>query len=156
ASELGAAPRVTARDSRGEGLAASLERRGPVAGLRMLLPRAEAAREALPEALRALGAVVDVVAVYRTVQRPLSPEARRLLREGRVDAVILTSGSTVEALVEDLGGIDLLRGTALAVIGPVTAEALRRRGLEPAVQAARAEASALAEALRAHFAGEGG
>ena len=43
------------------------QKEGSVDNLRILIARAEQARDVLPEALTKLGAIVDVVAVYRTV-----------------------------------------------------------------------------------------
>ena len=55
---------------------ALLEVLGEVSGKRILLARAEVAREVLPETLRERGATVDVVAFYRTVlPRPLPGDA---------------------------------------------------------------------------------
>ena len=67
-----------------------------VAGKRILLPRADIAREALAIGLREKGAVVDEVDAYRTV--PATGEAGRvcqLLASGQVDVVTFTSSSTV-------------------------------------------------------------
>src|SRR5208282_1783503 len=60
---------VIAKEFRGEGLADELLRvlAGGAVATRVLLPRAAKAREALPEALRAAGCVVDVVAAYETL-----------------------------------------------------------------------------------------
>src|SRR5439155_19120622 len=68
------------------------------AGRRALLARAEVARDALPEALRARGVLVDVVPVYRTVPaRGSDVDALRdALRPGQIDAATFTSSSTVE------------------------------------------------------------
>ena len=50
-----------------EGMLDEIRRELPPAGRRFLLPRAAKTREVLPEGLRAAGARVDTVAVYRTV-----------------------------------------------------------------------------------------
>ncbi len=55
-----------------ESLVAALA--GEVAGKRVLLARAEVARDVIPEALRAAGAVVDVVDAYRNVVPEAAPE----------------------------------------------------------------------------------
>src|SRR5205823_380803 len=51
-----------------EAVVAAVVARGPVHGKRFLVPRAREARDALPEGLRARGAVVDVIPVYETMQ----------------------------------------------------------------------------------------
>jgi uroporphyrinogen III methyltransferase/synthase len=110
------------------------------------------AREILPEALRARGARVDVVAVYRTVPCGLDPEAGRLLAAGGIDVITFTSASTVGHLLAALGGT-WPAGVVAAVIGPVTADAARAHGVEPAIQAATATMASLAEAIAGHYAG---
>lgn len=100
-----------------------------VAGKRVLLVRAQEARDTLPEGLRGLGAHVDVVAAYRTV--PAYREAEHLqevLRRG-VDLATFASPSAVRAAVQLCGGPELLRGIPVACIGPVTAAEARRVGL---------------------------
>lgn len=123
-------------------------------GARVLLPRAEVAREILPETLRARGAVVDVVVAYRTtpdtegVQR-----ARDLLAAGGVDAITFTASSTVRAVLDVLAGeaLPLLAGTVVAAIGPITADTLREAGIEPAVVAGEYTTVGLVSALAAHW-----
>lgn len=74
-------------------------------GAHVLLPRAQVARQALPDLLRAAGAQVDVVPAYRTVI-PRGDTVRALidaLTAGQVDALTFTSSSTVRNLLELLG-----------------------------------------------------
>ncbi|MBI3002056.1 MAG: uroporphyrinogen-III C-methyltransferase [candidate division NC10 bacterium] len=133
-----------------EGLLAAFAEE-PVAGKRFLLPRAEVARETLPEELRRRGAAVDVVPVYRTVpDRSAGLALREALTARRVAAVTFTSSSTVENFIETLKGEDLpalLDGVWIACIGPVTAAAARRHGLRPDILPATHTIPALAEAL---------
>ncbi len=133
-----------------EGLAAAIAARGFPAGQRYLLPRAEEGREVLPERLREAGALVDAVAVYRTSPAPVDAAALcgRLVR-GEIGALTFTSPSTVRILVEllDPPAREALRGCLVAAIGPVTAEALRRRGIEPDAVPAGAGATELVAAL---------
>jgi len=123
---------------------------GDLRGTRVLLPRAAEARSVLPEGLRALGASVDVVAVYRVeVERDQNPEVWRRL-SGHVDAVTFTSPSTVRNFVELMGaGTSRLPGGALvACIGPVTAAAAQACGLTVGLVADTYTVPGLAEALR--------
>ena len=130
---------------------------GNVAGQRILLPRADIARETLRDELRLRGADVDEIAAYRTVAQPLPPELlERALGGERVDAITLTSSSTVRSLIESLraSGYDPLRalaGVALACIGPITAATLREYGLEPGLVAREYTIAGLVAALVAHF-----
>lgn len=101
-------------------------------GARVLVPRALEARTVLPEGLRARGAVVDVVPVYRTeTERAQPPQAWRQLLDGPVDAITFTSSSTVRNFVEVVGPeAPGIAGRALVVcIGPVTAATARECGL---------------------------
>ncbi|MFI4925689.1 MAG: uroporphyrinogen-III synthase, partial [Vicinamibacteria bacterium] len=143
--------------SRGEAVAeAIIARHGAsLEGARVLLPRAEVAREALPERLRAVGARVDVVTAYRTL--PPAPEERARLRElierGAVDALTLTSTSTLDNTLDAIGddAPRLLGPLTIASIGPITTEAAERRGLRVAVTAAESTAEGLVAALTRHF-----
>lgn len=102
-------------------------------GMRVLIPRAQEAREVLPDELRLMGAEVNVVAVYKTL-KPQGAEVervRQLLSSHQLDAVAFTSSSTVRNFLELIGDKSLLRETLLACIGPITASTLRESGLEP-------------------------
>jgi uroporphyrinogen III methyltransferase/synthase len=124
-------------------------------GARALLARAEVARDALPDALRAAAVEVDVVPVYKTVAAPADDIAslRARLAEGAVDAVTFTSSSTVTNVCDALGddAAALLARTVVASIGPVTSKTARARGLTVAVEAETYTVAGLLDALRAHF-----
>jgi uroporphyrinogen III methyltransferase/synthase len=128
-----------------------------VAGRRVLVPQAEVAGEDLPARLRAAGAEVDVVAVYRTIAVAGGLDAvRAALLEGRCDAITFTSGSTVDAFVAGLGlphaGLEAaLRRSCLASIGPVTSDELRRVGFPPTVEARPSTIPGLVAALVGHY-----
>ncbi len=135
---------------RAEALVAALARED-LRGVRVLIPRADGARSVLPDGLRTLGASVDVVPVYRTeVEQEHSPEMRRRLLEGPVDAVTFTSSSTVRNFVALLGpdAGRALRGALVACIGPVTAATAREFGLEAGVVAETYTIPGLVAALR--------
>jgi len=120
---------------------------------RALIARAVEARDVLQEALRARGAVVDVLALYETVAEPLSED--ELVAARTADYVTFTSSSTVrfffdgvESAGAELGvGTGPLAGARLVSIGPVTSGALRERGLEPDVEASRHDIEGLVDAL---------
>ncbi|HKA20598.1 MAG TPA: uroporphyrinogen-III synthase [Blastocatellia bacterium] len=161
-TEEGAPVHVTAADSVGEGaLQAIIEAAGGdqnLKGLRILLPRARAAREFLPAALRNLGAHVDAVEAYRTIKPKIdSDNIFRLFTESSIDAVTFTSSSTVKNFAE-LAGLtdlsDLLSGIVVACIGPVTADTAAAHGLKQVVQPAEFNSSALVDALVAAIGSE--
>jgi uroporphyrinogen III methyltransferase/synthase len=123
-----------------EEVVAELKRSGGIAGARVLIPRAEEAREVLPEGLREAGANVDVVPVYRTVaEKPENAkEIVAELEKGMIDIVTFTSSSTVTNFVKAVGARRLAKikeHTVFASIGPITSQTLRENGLEPAIEA---------------------
>jgi uroporphyrinogen III methyltransferase/synthase len=109
-----------------------------IKGKRILLARAEKARDILPRGLRKMGAEVDVVEVYRTIKpKGGSKKLKQLLEERRIDVVTFTSSSTVDHFAELLKKEDLqklLKGIAIACIGPVTAKTAKEWGLKVQVQ----------------------
>ncbi|MBI4233141.1 MAG: uroporphyrinogen-III C-methyltransferase [Chloroflexi bacterium] len=121
-------------------------------GDRVLLPRAAEGREVLAVGLRAAGAHVDEVALYRTVLPAETRErAREVLAQG-LDAIAFTSSSTVRHLVEVLeDGAQALRGVAIACIGPVTEATARELGLRVDVVAREHTVPGLVAALVEHF-----
>jgi len=119
-------------------------------GKPVLLARAAEGREVLPDALRRLGAELDVVALYETV--PETPEPETIERARAADYVTFTSGSTVRNLLDALGG-ELPPGARIASIGPVTSGAALEAGLEVHVEATQHDIGGLVEALLADAAG---
>ena len=142
---------VVAKEFRGEGLADEMVRALP-SRARVLLARAAKARDALPEALRAAGCLVDVVAAYETRAPPREAvePLERALEDGRVDAVVFTSSSTVDNLCDLIGqerAAAWLRRVRVASIGPVTTETARACGLRVDVTAAEFTVPGLVRAL---------
>jgi uroporphyrinogen III methyltransferase/synthase len=116
---------------------------------RALIARAEQAREVLPDALRARGAEVEVVALYRTLAEQLSDEQAAAV--AAADYVTFTSSSTVRNLVSAIGAARLGRAR-LVSIGPVTSATLGEYGLSAAVEASRHDTEGLVAALVADVA----
>jgi uroporphyrinogen-III synthase len=122
-----------------------------VQGKRVLLVRAEVARDVIPEQLGLCGAHVEVVAAYRTVIPSESVElARELFGAGKplLDAVTFTSSSTVSNLFALLAaaGVELSRDLRAVSIGPVTTGTLRRHNWEPAAEALQYDIPGVVEA----------
>lgn len=109
-----------------------------VSGNRVLLARAEVARDVIPDALRAAGAAVDVVDAYRNALPAGAPDQlRRALTEG-LDAATFTSSSSVTHLAEaarHAGVVWPFSGVKAVSIGPITSATLREQGWEPAAEA---------------------
>jgi len=138
----------------GEGLAAAMVGKG-VQGAKVLLPRAEKAREILPEILGENGAKVKVIPVYRNVRPDDYELVRDELAQGAIDMVTFTSSSTVTNFLEMLGPEreTLLAGVKVAVIGPITAKTAQKAGLTIAVQPETYTIPALVENIVAHYQG---
>lgn len=107
-------------------------------GKKILLARAAVARDVIPDALRAAGAVVDVVDAYRNVMPEAAPGLlRRALAEG-IDAATFTSSSSVTHLAEAARAAGVawpMAGVPAISIGPITSRTLREIGWEPAAEA---------------------
>lgn len=104
---------------------------------KILLVRAEQARNVLPDRLRSAGARVTIAPAYRTLpDRETRDRLIPLLEEHALDLITCTSSSTVTSLLDLLGDRrGLLEGVSLACIGPVTAATCTREGLTPALVA---------------------
>ena len=114
-------------DFRAEGLLAAFADR-KLAGQRSLVPSSTSARDELPEGLRRLGAQVEVVGAYATVE-PVGLDAAvaRCLDDG-FDLALFASPSALEAFARAAG--ERASGLPVAVIGPTTEAAARASGLD--------------------------
>jgi len=139
--EHGIEPDVVPERSVAESLAEALAGE-PVR--RALIARAEEARDVLPDALRARGAEVEVLALYRTVAEPLEDGARAAALGA--DYATFTSASSARFFHTAAG---TLAGPRLVSIGPATSAALRELGFDPAVEAADHTPDGLVAALLA-------
>jgi uroporphyrinogen III methyltransferase/synthase len=103
-------------------------------GKRFLLARASRGREVLAETLRAAGADVEQIVVYRStdVSQP-DPEIAASLSGGRIDWITVTSSAIARSLARLFG--DELRKSKIVSISPVTSATLRELGFEPAAEA---------------------
>lgn len=154
----GAPPSLVAADSRAEGvMEALIEHLGgadKLRGLSILIPRSRIARDHLPVELSKLGARVTAVEAYKTVRPETSDSAaseiKKLFKNGEIDAITLTSSSTVANLAALVGPDELaaLIGNATAAcIGPVTAATAREYGIVKIVQPETYTAEAMIDAL---------
>ena len=146
---------VVPAEYQAEGVLATLAE-SDLSRARVLIPRAEVARELLPEELRSRGAVVDVVPVYRTeVPRDSVESWKQLLVDQEIECVTFTSSSTVRNFIELVGGEAqarvLVQSVAVACIGPITAQTAREAGLSVAVMPNENTIPALVEAMAGYF-----
>lgn len=130
-----------------EALVSSLA--GCVTGRRVLLARAEIARDVIPDALRTAGAFVDVVDAYRNAMPECAPELLRAALGQGIDAATFTSSSSVTHLADaaQAAGFPFpFAGVAAVSIGPVTSATLREHGWGPAAEANPSDISGLVAA----------
>ena len=142
---------VVPQEFRAEGVLEALKGKLPPHA-KILIPRAQEAREILPEKLREQGAVVDVAPVYQTVAADVDGEALKAqLKNGEIDLVTFTSSSTVKNLIRIVGSAEALAGVKTAAIGPVTAETAKTNGIEPDIVANEYTIDGLVEAIKANI-----
>lgn len=144
--EAGVEVEVVPDEYRAEGLLEAVAEAARLDGARVLLARAEEAREVLPRELEEAGARVDEVTAYRTeVANPDADDLAARLRAGEIDWLTFTASSTVRNFVRLVGAE---RGSArVAAIGPITAGTARELGLDPDVVAEEYTIPGLVRAL---------
>jgi uroporphyrinogen III methyltransferase/synthase len=151
---------IVAKEFKQEGLAEAILAAlggpsGAGEGRRVVLFRAEVARDVLPDALRAAGFGVEIVAAYET-RKPDDSRAAELVREleaGGIDAVTFTSSSTVDNTCDALGAraAELLGRAVVGSIGPVTTKSCEARGVRVDVTADPHTVLGLVDALEKHL-----
>ena len=112
---------------------------------RILVARAAGARDVLPDRLRAAGARVDVLELYRAISPP-GLRQRLAQHLDRVDMVTFTSSSTVAHLAEAIDR-PLPERVAVACIGPITAQTARDLGMRVDIIAQEYTTRGLVEAI---------
>src|SRR5437867_14568 len=133
-----------------EAVVREFQKQGMLENLRILIARAEKARDVLSKELSKLGAIVDEAFAYRTVPetRDITGARRRFLEEG-ADLITFTSSSTVENFL-DLG-LPWPKGMQVASIGPITSKMASDRRLKIEIEARRHDVDGLVEAIRKFF-----
>lgn len=100
----------------------------------ILLPRAEIAREELPEAISKAGGIAHEIIVYKTIPAETDRVGLNALKSG-VDIITFTSESTVENFIvtctlNELDPLNLPNNPLIACIGPITEQAAREAGFQ--------------------------
>lgn len=151
---FGIKPDLVPSDYKAEGVVDEFSRLD-MHGSRVLFPRADKARDIIPRELKRMGAHVDSPVAYRNIfPDRLLPETLFALEKRSVDCITFTSSSTVQNLAAMLGEelmLDMLKGVAVASIGPITSKSCRDLGLKIDVEPKTYTLEALAEALEIHF-----
>lgn len=134
-----------------EAVAREFKKQGSIENLRILLVRAEKARDILPKELSAAGAIVDEAFAYRTVPETRDTSgARRQLAQDGADLITFTSSSTVENFLAL--GLPWPKGMRTASIGPITSKTAHDHGLKVDVEAHRHDIDGLVQAILELFA----
>ena len=125
---------------------------GDLLGKWVLLPRAEIARQELPEAIFRAGGIPHQITVYRTLPAQPDPEGLAALRAG-VDVITFTSASTVDNFVavmrkNNLDPLNLPNNPLFACIGPITSQAARDTGFQNIVVAGEYTTDGLMEIIK--------
>ena len=155
-NDLGIRVDTIPEDFVAESLVKSLSQEN-VKGKKFLLPRAEVAREVLPEELKKMGANVDVVPAYRTIApEHKNEELLHRLGEGNIDVITFTSSSTVTNFLDLIGkeNHDLLKAVKIACIGPITAKTAEDNGLIPHILPQQFTIEALVDAIEGYCSSE--
>lgn len=134
--ERGVSPDFTPQEYVAESILPGL---GDLRGKWVLLPRAEIARNTLPEAIFEAGAIPHEIAVYKTLPARPDSEGLAALKQG-VDMITFTSSSTVQNFVaiareHELDPLHLPGNPLFACIGPITEQTAREEGLSNLVTA---------------------
>lgn len=139
------------KDFLAEEVVQEFKKQGSIENLKILLVRAEKARDVLPKELSAMGAIVDEGLAYRTFPetRDITGARRQLEKEG-ADLITFTSSSTVENFLALK--LPWPQGMQIASIGPITSKTARENGLKVDVEAHRHDIDGLVEAITKFFA----
>lgn len=135
---------------RAEGLIEAFGGSEALNGVRLLLPRAEVAREVFPERIRELGGEIDVPTAYRAVMpRRHAGRLKRFHTDKKITIATFTSAATFNNFCEIMGddAASMLNGVKIAAIGPVTAKSIETKGLTVQIMPETATVEAMAEAI---------
>jgi len=141
------------KDFRAEGLIEKFSKQN-IKDTNILLPRAKVARDILPQALREMGAQVEVVTAYIS-KKPTKRKTQiiqKLLKENKIDVLTFTSSSTARnffELIPDFKQRD--KKPVIACIGPITAKTVREFGFKPQIIPKQYIVEALADEILEYF-----
>lgn len=126
-----------------------------ITGARILLPLSALDNNEMIRALMRRGARVTGMTAYQPGMSHSGVDLPKLLADGAVDAITLTSGSTANNLVRRLqsegGDTQALQGVCVACIGPSTAQVAEALRLRADVIASEHTLAGLVQALVAYY-----
>lgn len=139
-STFGIIADVVPKEFVAESLADSLK--AFVGGKKILLARAEVARDVLPDTLKTFGAEVTITPVYKTEAEPTAQ-----IDFDALDLITFTSSSTVENFIAAYG-VEPLQKVPTAAIGSITAQTLERYEITASVVAKEFTINGLVDAIK--------
>jgi uroporphyrinogen-III synthase len=124
---------------------------GDLQGKWVLLPRAEIARQMLPEAIANAGGIAHEIIVYQTLPAQVDEDGLSALKSS-VDVITFTSASTVENFVavtrqHNLDPLNLPNNPLVACIGPITEQTAKEAGFQNLVVAKEYTTDGLIEVI---------
>jgi uroporphyrinogen-III synthase len=128
---------------------------GDLNGCWVLLPLADIAHDALPQAIQKANGIAHVVTAYHTLPAEPDPDGLAAIRAG-VDIITFTSGSTARNFVSLIqqSGLDpfcLPNKPIIACIGPKTTQTAKELGFSVAIVASVFTAEGLVQAISNHL-----
>ncbi|WP_105565842.1 uroporphyrinogen-III synthase [Microbacterium halophytorum] len=140
---------VPERDNSAAGMAKQMNEL-ETAPRRVLSLRSELAKPVLSVSLQKAGHDVSSIVAYRNIGVPATDKVVRDVTSGRINAILVTSGSVAEQVREQFPRI--ADDTVIAAIGPRTARDAERVGLPIQVVAPKQSIDSLIETLSARSA----
>ena len=148
ARQAGFAVAVVPENYVAESLAEALA--GRVAGKKILVARAEVARDVIPATLQAAGAQVDIAEAYRNAMPAGAPQQLRQALARGIHAATFTSSSSVTHLAAAAEAAEIafpFPGVKAVSIGPLTSQTQREAGWSPAIEASPSDIPGLIAAV---------
>jgi len=124
-------------------------------GKKILLPRAREARPILPVELKKMGAQVDEIPAYETLNATENAgDLTMQLEEKRVDLITFTSSSTVKnfkALLPADTFKKRMQGVIIASIGPITTDTAKQLDFDVHIRAESFTIPGLVDAILQYY-----
>ena len=154
---FGIEARFVPEDYRGEGLVTYFDKEGNLKDKKILIPRAQEARELLEKTLDRRGALVTILPLYRATKPSNGKELQKVLLENHLDVITFASSKTCTNFFEMLGEEVriYLNGVCFGVIGPITQKTLEKYGYKKVIIPQKYTMSSLVEAMCDYYNQEG-
>lgn len=145
--------RVFSKEHTAEGFLRSIEEYG-IKGKKFLFPRAEEARDVIPEGILKSGGEIDIIPVYKNVMPRVKDEDVQKLLDSGADIITFSSSSTIKNFLKIVGekkGMKFLDNLVVACIGPTTAATAKEYKIRVNIVAREHTINGLIEALEDYY-----